>query len=266
MPDSLPGQTLLFPSAKRIVTSRPFRMAPRPKLNGPRRGSEPCLNSCFVIGSARESPREKNNSRRPSFGSRFWRTAACFPAHTTISHMSNNNWTQGLASFTGAMTISGGEAPFSIVSDGNLPAGVAPVISGDTIRFSGTTSVAKDFNNCTVTIKDASGAKASRTFVIDVEPALVVGNLTQSQWTVDQAGFTGAMKISGGTGAYSLVQRHWPSDRPYRPPGQREGLFHRHANRRRRFYQRHCQSCRCRRRHRDPDFRNHHQPRRPSVS
>ncbi len=74
----------------------------------------------------------------------------CLPsgAAPTISHMSNNNWTQGLTSFNGAMTISGGTAPFTLVSDGNLPAGVTPVISGDMIRFRahpaspGTTAIA----------------------------------------------------------------------------------------------------------------------------
>jgi hypothetical protein len=126
-------------------------------------------------------------------------------APPTISHMSTNNWTQGLANFTGAMTIRGGAAPFSIVSNDFLPPGVTPVISGNLIRFTGVPSVAKTYSDCTVTIADASGATATKVFVIAVEPALIVGNLTQTQWTVGQPGFTGALAIGGGTGSYSLV-------------------------------------------------------------
>jgi hypothetical protein len=131
--------------------------------------------------------------------------AAATETPPTIGHMSNNNWTQGLVNFTGAMTISGGTAPFAISTYANLPPGVTPYINGDTIAFTGPPSVAQNFSKCTVTIVDADGTSATKTFVIDVEPAIIIGNLTQSQWTVGQPGFTGALTIAGGTGAYSLV-------------------------------------------------------------
>lgn len=134
-----------------------------------------------------------------------WMPSATSVAPPTISHMSNNNWTEGLSSFNGAMTITGGDAPYTIVKDANLPPGVTPVISGDTIGFTGTPDVAETFSNCSITIRDASGQTASKTFVIDVEPALIIGNVTQNQWTVEEQGYNGHMTIAGGVGSYSLV-------------------------------------------------------------
>ena len=126
-------------------------------------------------------------------------------AAPTISHMSNNNWTQGLATFTGAMTISGGTGPFTIVSQSNLPPNTTAVIHGNSIAFTGTPSVAQNFGNCTVTIEDAAGAFAGKTFVIDVDPAIILGNITLNQWTVGQPGFPSTIKIGGGTGPFALA-------------------------------------------------------------
>jgi large repetitive protein len=123
----------------------------------------------------------------------------------TISHMSNNNWTQGLADFTGAMTISGGTGPFTVVSQSNLPPGTTAVIHGDSIAFTGTPSVAHDFGNCSVTIEDAAGAFATKDFVIDVDPAIILGNVTLTQWTVGEPGFPSTITIGGGTGPYALA-------------------------------------------------------------
>ena len=122
----------------------------------------------------------------------------------TISHMSNNNWTEGFSAFTGAMTITGGTGPYITDGYANLPPGVTPIISGNLIMFAGAPDVAATFSNSVVTIKDASGALVGKTFVIDVEPALILGNLTQTEWTVGKAGFTGALTIGGGTGPVAL--------------------------------------------------------------
>jgi hypothetical protein len=123
----------------------------------------------------------------------------------TISHMSNNNWTEGLAAFTGAMTISGGTGPFTIVSQSNLPTGTTAAIHGDSIAFTGTPSVATDFGNCSVTIEDAAGAFAAKNFVIDVAPAIILGNITLNQWTVGELGFPSTITIGGGTGPFTLA-------------------------------------------------------------
>jgi hypothetical protein len=123
----------------------------------------------------------------------------------TISHMSNNNWTQGLADFTGAMTISGGTGPFTIVSQSNLPPGTTAIIHGNAIQFTGTPSVATNFSNCTVVIEDAAGAFASKTFVIDVFPAIILGNPGLTQWTVGESGFPSTITIGGGTAPFTLA-------------------------------------------------------------
>jgi hypothetical protein len=126
-------------------------------------------------------------------------------SNLAISHLSNNDWTQGLTNFNGGMTISGGTAPYSIVSDANLPNGATPVINGNQIDFTGTPTLAKTFSNCTITIKDNTGATASKTFVLVIEPNVNIGNLPETDWTVNRGSFDGAMTIGGGTGTYHLV-------------------------------------------------------------
>ena len=56
-------------------------------------------------------------------------------------------------------------------------------------------------------VADATGASASRTFTFTVNAAPALGALTSSQWTVGQSGYNGAIPITGGTGASTLVSQ-----------------------------------------------------------
>ncbi len=128
----------------------------------------------------------------------------CLLSAPAIGNLSSHAWTEGAANFTGTMTISGGTAPFKVVSDSGLPVNTAASINGSVIGFTGTPTVAKSFN-ASIIIEDATGAEATKNFTIAVDPALIVGNLTQNQWTIGESGFNGTMTIGGGTGPFTLT-------------------------------------------------------------
>ena len=125
-------------------------------------------------------------------------------AAPTIGSLTTTQWTAGKAGYTGALTISGGTGPFSLVSSG-LPTGLTAILSGTTISFSGTPSTAGAFTAGSVTVHDAAGASANQTFSITINVAPTVGNLTASQWTIGRSSFIGVMTAAGGTGGLSIT-------------------------------------------------------------
>jgi streptogramin lyase len=125
-------------------------------------------------------------------------------AAPTIGSLSVSQWTAGQTGFTGVLTVSGGTGPFSITAAG-LPTGLTAVLSGATIGFSGKPTAAGAFTSGSVTLHDAAGAVASKTFSITIHAAPVVGSLTATQWTLGMTGFKGVMAVGGGTGGLSLV-------------------------------------------------------------
>ena len=70
----------------------------------------------------------------------------------TIGNLTTTQWTAGYAGFTGLMTISSGTGPFTLVSASGIPTGLTAVVSGNTIRFTGTPSVAQAFGSGSITI------------------------------------------------------------------------------------------------------------------
>ena len=88
-----------------------------------------------------------------------------------------------------------------------LPAGLTASLSGNTITLSGTPTATGTYGNIGISITDAAGATASGTFSITINAAPSLGTLTPAQWTVGQAGYTGAIPVSGGTGADTLVSQ-----------------------------------------------------------
>ncbi len=49
-----------------------------------------------------------------------------------------------------------------------------------------------------VTVTDAIGDHMSQNYTLAIGPAMAVGDLSETQWTVNEPGFAGAMTISGG--------------------------------------------------------------------
>ena len=114
-------------------------------------------------------------------------------------------WTVNQSGFSGSITVSGGTGPYSSVIATGLPAGLTASLSGSTITVSGTPTAAGTFGNATFSVKDATGATASGTFSITVNPAPTLGALTPTQWTAGVAGYTGAIPLNGGTGPFTVV-------------------------------------------------------------
>jgi len=123
----------------------------------------------------------------------------------TIGALTTTQWTAGESGFTGTMTIAGGTGPFVVTGYGGLPVGLVVKLSGSTISFTGTPSTSGIFSHGTITIQDATGARVTQPLGIIINSRLAVTNLTATQWTVGEAGFSGTMTIGGGTGTVIIV-------------------------------------------------------------
>jgi hypothetical protein len=126
-------------------------------------------------------------------------------AAPTLGTLSSTAWTVNQAGFGGTINVSAGTGPFGGLSTSNLPAGLTASLSGSTVTVSGTPTAAPGtYGNVSITVVDAAGALATRTFSITINPAPALGTLAPTQWTVGASGYTGAIPLSGGTGALTV--------------------------------------------------------------
>lgn len=120
-----------------------------------------------------------------------------------ITTTSLPSWTETVA-YNQSIDTTGGTAPLTFsLSAGTLPVGLN--LNSTTGVISGTSSVGSAGSHpFTVDVTDAAGAtvRGSFTLTINVPPAL--GTLAPTQWTVGRAGYTGAIPLSGGTGALTV--------------------------------------------------------------
>ena len=101
------------------------------------------------------------------------------------------------AGYSGTIGITGGSSAFSNLTATGLPAGLSAALSGNTITVSGTPTAAGTFSNINVSVTDATGATASGgPYAITINPAPTLGSLSQTQWTVNQSGYSGAIGIT----------------------------------------------------------------------
>lgn len=126
-------------------------------------------------------------------------------APLAVGNLTVTQWTQNQAGFNGALAITGGTAPFTVSAQSGLPTGLTAVINGNSIAFTGTPTKNAAFPSGSVTVKDAAGVSVTQTFSITINAPVLLGALSQTQWTVDRTGFGGALTISGGTGSYILT-------------------------------------------------------------
>jgi hypothetical protein len=116
-----------------------------------------------------------------------------------LGSLSTTAWTANQPGFSGTVSISGGTTPVGNLTATGLPAGLSATQSGNTITLSGTPTTAGTYSNIQLTVQDTTGATASGTFSITVNPAPTLGSLSATAWTVNQPGFSGTVSISGGT-------------------------------------------------------------------
>jgi hypothetical protein len=123
----------------------------------------------------------------------------------SLGSLTTTQWTVGKAGFTGVLAITGGTAPYALASATGTPTGMTVLVSGNNVFFSGAPTAAGSFAAGSVTIRDAAGATATRTFGIAINAPLAVSALSAAQWTLGQSGFGGTMKVTGGTGGLAIV-------------------------------------------------------------
>src|SRR5262249_28336709 len=117
----------------------------------------------------------------------------------TIGNLSFGQWTMGKSGFTGTMAIINGTVPHAITAQSGLPTGLTAIVSGATIKFTGTPTVVGVFHG-SVTIKDLAGAAATKTFQITINPALTFAPAALPGYTINQA-YSQTITTAGGTGA-----------------------------------------------------------------
>ncbi len=117
----------------------------------------------------------------------------------TLGALSSTVWTANQAGFSGTVSVSGGTTPYGNLTATGLPPGLSATLSGNTITVSGTPTAAGTYNNIQLSVQDLSSATATGTFSITINPALTLGALSTTAWTVNQPGFSSSVIVSGGT-------------------------------------------------------------------
>ncbi len=136
-------------------------------------------------------------------GSLYTNTArlAVNPA-LALDNVSTTQWTRGLSGFSGAMTISGGTAPFAIKSATGLPAGLVPSVLGNTVAFTGTPTKAGIFRG-SITIIDSAGAILTRAVVLTINPPVAFSLAKLPGYTLNVP-YAQTIAATGGTGGVTL--------------------------------------------------------------
>jgi hypothetical protein len=140
-----------------------------------------------------------------------------------LGALAPTQWTANQSGYYGTITITGGAPPSgSFLTTTGLPPGLtasgitttsgSPPAAGS-ITISGTPTAAGTYS-ATFTVRGASGAPlVSRTYTMTINAAPVLGALPPTQWTAGVSGYTGAIPVSGGTGALTV------SSQSNLPPG-----------------------------------------------
>jgi Putative Ig domain/NHL repeat len=123
----------------------------------------------------------------------------------TLGTLSSTAWTVNQPNYNGSVAIVGGTAPYGNLSATGLPPGLTAALSGSTITLSGTPTTTGTYGSVTLSVQDAGGNTASRTFSITINSPPALGALSPTQWTAGVTGYTGAIPVNGGTGPLTLV-------------------------------------------------------------
>jgi len=126
----------------------------------------------------------------------------------TPGPLSTTVWTQNQAGYSGTITVSGGTKPYddSSLEVNGLPAGL-DVASFDTttgvITITGTPTEAVNIpKNVHVAVEDDIGAAVSASYTLVINPTIALGSLSSTVWTQNHSGYSGTIKVKGGTRPY----------------------------------------------------------------
>jgi sugar lactone lactonase YvrE len=113
----------------------------------------------------------------------------------------HQQWTAGESGFRVTLPITGGTAPYGLFGSGHTADGLTWLLTGNTIKITGTPSTAGHFVGGLL-VWDARGTQATNHIDLQINPPLTLGTLSATQWTAGEPGFTGGVAIMGGTTAY----------------------------------------------------------------
>jgi hypothetical protein len=123
-------------------------------------------------------------------------------APPALGTLSPTQWTAGVSAYAGAIPISGGTGPLTVVAQANLPPGLSATVSGSSVVFTGIPTTTGTYSNVQLTVGDAAGATTSGTFSITI-------NAPQPGSILTIAG-TGTAGYSGDGGAVDLARLNEP--------------------------------------------------------
>jgi hypothetical protein len=124
-------------------------------------------------------------------------------AQPVLGTLAPTQWTAEVSGYTGAIPVSGGTAPLTVVSQANLPPGLSAAISGTNIVFSGIPTTPGTYSNVQLTVQDAAGAATGGTFSITISAPAPGSILTVAG--------TGTAGYSGDGGAANLAMLYHPN-------------------------------------------------------
>jgi sugar lactone lactonase YvrE len=123
-------------------------------------------------------------------------------AAPALGTLAPTQWTVGQTGYPGTIPTSGGTGTLTLSSQVNLPAGLTAVMSGTLVTFTGTPTAVGTYGNIQLTVQDTTGATATASYSITINPAPALGALSATVWTVNETGFSSTVSILGGTAPY----------------------------------------------------------------
>ncbi len=135
---------------------------------------------------------------------------AANPNAIALGSLSPTEWQQNKAGYDGTISVTGGTGGYQDLQVGGLPTGLSATIvssvvnsqQSGTITISGTPTQSGQFN-LSVSLKDGNGDTGSGKDTLTITAApLTLGDLSPTQWQVNQPDYDGTISVSGGSGGY----------------------------------------------------------------
>jgi GH24 family phage-related lysozyme (muramidase) len=126
-----------------------------------------------------------------------------------LGDLTPTTWDMNQPGYNGTISVTGGSGGYKGLQVTGLPAGLdATVVNGQqsgTITISGTPSESGTFD-LDVSLQDGNGASAERTYMLTIDPAVTLGALAPTQWSLNQPDYDATIAVTGGSGGYQGLQ------------------------------------------------------------
>ena len=133
------------------------------------------------------------------------------PNAISLGSLSPTQWQENQPGYDGTISVKGGTGGYQNLQVSGLPSGLSATVlsstvngqQSGTITISGTPTQSGTFT-LTTTLQDGNGDTGSGTESLTITAApLTLGNLSPTQWDLNEPGYDGTIAVSGGTGSYT---------------------------------------------------------------